>query len=330
MPQQPSASIPSLRPRRTVVGMSAILLQMTDSGVVDWPSFRAHVARTAAAGLTPAVNMDTGYVNLLHDATRRRALAETREVLGGREFVAGAFVGDRPGAALDLDGYLRAVDLIQCHGGLPIIFQSHGLTALESDALLDAYRAIGRAAPRFLAFELGQQFAPFGRIYDLETYAALIQIPQCIGAKHSSLQRQPEWDRLALRDRLRPEFMVLTGNDLAIDMIMYGSDYLLGLSTMAPDLFARRDALWAAGDPAFFELNDLLQYLGQFAFRAPVPAYKHNAAMFLKIRGWASSDATYPGTPTRPDSDRAVLREIAARFDPQISQMRDLRSEISN
>lgn len=306
--------VPPIRPRRTVVGMSAILLPMTDSGTVDWPSFRAHVVRTAAAGLTPAVNMDTGYVNLLDDATRRRVLTETRDTLAGREFVAGAFVGDRPGAALDLDAYLRAVDLIQSHGGLPIIFQSHGLTALEGNALLDAYRAIGRAAPRFLAFELGQQFAPFGRIYDLTTYTSLIQIPQCIGAKHSSLQRQPEWDRLAIRDRLRPEFMVLTGNDLAIDMIMYGSDYLLGLSTMAPDLFARRDALWAAGDPAFFELNDLLQYLGQFAFRAPVPAYKHNAAMFLKLRGWATCDATYPDSPTRPHSDREILREIVERM----------------
>ena len=31
---------------------------------------------------------------------------------------------------------------------------------------------------------------------------------------------------------------VLTGNDLAIDMVMYGSDYLLGLSTFAPEAFA--------------------------------------------------------------------------------------------
>ena len=48
------------------------------------------------------------------------------------------------------------------------------------------------------------------------------------------------------------------------------------------DLFARRDAFWAAGDPAFYEINDALQYLGFLAFRAPVPAYKHSAAMFLK------------------------------------------------
>jgi dihydrodipicolinate synthase/N-acetylneuraminate lyase len=156
-------------------------------------------------------------------------------------------------------------------------------------------------------------FAPFGRIYDLETYAGLLGIPQCVGAKHSSLNRVQEWQRLELRDRERPEFKVYTGNDLAIDMVMYGSDYLLGLSTFAPDLFARRDALWASGDPAFYELNDLLQYLGCFAFRAPVPAYKHSAAQFLKLRGWLHSDATHPSAERRPDSDIAVLRDIGQR-----------------
>ena len=77
-------------------------------------------------------------------------------------------------------------------------------------------------------------FHPDGRIWDLDTYRAVLGIPQCIGAKHSSLERQPEWDRLRLRDEVRPDFLVLTGNDLAIDMVMYGSDYLLGLSTFAP------------------------------------------------------------------------------------------------
>ena len=138
-----------------------------------------------------------------------------------------------------------------------------------------------------------------------------MEIPACIGAKHSSLERGPEWERLALRDRLRPEFLVLTGNDLAIDMVMYGSDYLLGLSTFAPDLFARRDAWWEAGDPRFYELNDALQYLGRFAFREPVPAYRHSAAQFLRLRGWTRSDATHPLSPRRPESDREVLAGIA-------------------
>ena len=197
---------------------------------------------------------------------------------------------------------------------MPIVFQSHGLVSLERHELIDAYRAIAHDCRRFLAFELGQMFAPFGRIYDLETYAELLAIPQCVGAKHSSLNREAEWQRLALRDRLRPDFMVLTGNDLAIDMVMYGSDYLLGLSTFAPDLFARRDALWRLADPEFHELNDVLQYLGWFAFRSPTPAYKHSAAQFLKLRGWIACDSTHSKNPRRPDSDCAVLADIWQRL----------------
>ncbi|HTU90760.1 MAG TPA: dihydrodipicolinate synthase family protein [Gemmataceae bacterium] len=293
--------------------MSAILLPF-EHGEVDWHGFHAHVGRTARAGLVPAVNMDTGYGNLLDVATRRRVLLETFAAIGGPHFIAGAFVADHPGDAFNLDAYRRAIDAIQKFGGLPIIFQSHGLVSLAPDRLLDAYRAFGRDCPRYYAFELGQAFAPFGAIYPLETYAGLLDIPACIGAKHSSLNRVLEWQRLMLRDQRRPDFLVLTGNDLAIDMIMYGSDYLLGLSTFAPDLFARRDALWEAGDPAFLELNDLLQYLGFFAFRPPVPAYKHSAAQFLKLRGWINHDHTHPQSPQRPESDRDVLRDIAERL----------------
>jgi hypothetical protein len=72
--------------------------------------------------------------------------------------------------------------------------------------------------------------------------------------------------------------------------------------------------MWEAGDPAFYELNDVLQYLGFFAFRAPVPTYKHSAAQFLKLRGWIQSDAPHPKADCRPDSDVAVLREIGERL----------------
>jgi dihydrodipicolinate synthase/N-acetylneuraminate lyase len=303
-----------LRPRRKITGISAVLLPFEANGEIAWPAFRAHVARTADAGLTPAVNMDTGYVNLLDAAVRTRVLCETREELAGRPFVAGAFVGDKPGDRLNLDAYRRAAAEVQAHGGTPVVFQCYGLTALRRDELLDAYRAIARECPKFIAFELGTQFAPFGKIYDLDTYAGLLDIPQCVGAKHSSLSRELEWQRLRLRDARRPDFMVLTGNDLGIDMVMYGSDYLLGLSTFAPEEFALRDRYWLDGDSRFYELNDLLQYLGFFAFRPPVPAYKHSAAQFLHLRRWIPSDRAHPQSPTRPESDREVLRDILTRL----------------
>lgn len=303
-----------LQPCRPITGISAILLPFLANGAVDWDGFSQHVARTAVAGLIPAVNMDTGYVNLLDNETREAVLTHTRDTLAGGEFVAGAYVADRPGDAWNPDAYRRQIDLIQRYGGTPVIFQSYGLTRQPAEAIVAAYAELGRHCSRFIGFELGPMFAPFGQIYDLETYAGLLEIPQCIGAKHSSLSRELEWQRLVLRNGRRPDFKVFTGNDLAIDMVMYGSDYLLGLSTFAPDLFARRDALWAAGDPGFYELNDLLQYLGFFAFRAPVPAYKHSAAQFLHLRGWLQSDQTHPAAERRPASDRAILREIGERL----------------
>jgi dihydrodipicolinate synthase/N-acetylneuraminate lyase len=300
--------------RRVITGISAILLPFTDSGQIDWDGFCAHVSRTADAGLTPAVNMDTGYVNLLSDAERREVLAQTRKTLSGGSFVAGAFVADHSGDKWNANAYFEQVELIQQFGGTPVIFQSYGLTGQTPDNILNAYREIGRVAPRFIGFELGKMFAPFGEIYDLDVYRGLMDIPQCIGAKHSSLSRRLEWQRLQLRDAHRPDFKVFTGNDLAVDMVMYGSDYLLGLSTFAPDLFALRDAFWAAGDTDFYELSDLLQYLGFFSFRNPVPAYKHSAAQFLKLCGWIASDTPHPTASRRPDSDVFVLRDIAERL----------------
>jgi dihydrodipicolinate synthase/N-acetylneuraminate lyase len=303
-----------LRPRRRITGISATLLPFAEAGTIDWPGFRQHVLRTADAGLVPAVNIDTGYVNLLDSAARLRVLDETKTVLGGRPFVAGAFVRDTPGSRFDRDAYLHQLEPIQAHGGTPVIFQSYGLTGQSDDDIVAAYAMLAQHCDRFLAFELGTMFAPFGKIYSLNVFRELLRLPGCQGCKHSSLQREPEWQRLALRDAIRPDFQVFTGNDLGIDMVMYGSDYLLGLSTFAPDLFARRDACWANGDPAFYELNDLLQYLGFFAFRPPVPAYKHSAAMFLKLRGWIGSDATHADNPTRPASDRAILCDIGCRL----------------
>lgn len=303
-----------IKPRRKITGISAILLPFTDGEEVDWDGLCAHVARTADVGLVPAVNMDTGYVNLLDETTRRTVLSLTHKTLNGGQFIAGAFVADRPGDPWNVSAYRREIDTIQQYGGIPIIFQSYGLTGQHPTEIPAAYAELGRDCPRFIAFELGQMFAPFGKIYSFDTYAALLDVPQCIGAKHSSLDRTLEWQRLELRDRLRADFKVFTGNDLAIDMVMYGSDYLLGLSTFAPDLFARRDALWASGDPGFYGLNDLLQYLGFFAFRAPVPAYKHSAAQFLKLRNWIASDIPHPVGQRRPDSDIAVLQNIGQRL----------------
>ncbi len=303
-----------LRPGRRITGMSAVLLPHDSSASVDWTGLRALLERTVAAGLVPAVNMDTGFTQLLDDPTRHRVLDEVAAVAPGLPFVAGAFVADAPGAAFDGDGYRRAAAAISERGGTPMIFPSHGLNAGSGADWLARLADISIEVDRFYGFELGDMFVPHGRIYDLDTYRGLLDLPACVGAKHSSLDRVAEWRRLAVRDEVRPDFLVLTGNDLAIDMVMYGSDYLLGLSTFAPDVFAERDRRWAAGDPTFFELNDLLQYLGHFAFRSPVPGYRHNAAMTLALRGWIASDEIPAAVPRRPAADVEVLRELLGRL----------------
>jgi len=279
----------------------------------DWESFRRLLDRTWAAGLSPAVNMDTGYVSLLTTDERRRVLDETRDVADGRRFVAGAFVEDAPNDLVA--AYRQEIERIRAHGGTPILFQCSSLTARDDAGVVEVYRRVATCGGPLLAFELGTMFAPFGRIYSEDVFSRLLDLEAFVGLKHSSLDRQREWARLDIRDRRRPAFRVYTGNDLAIDMVFYGSDYLLGLSTFAVEAFALRDRYWAAEDARAFGVNDLLQYLGYLAFRAPVPAYKHSAAQFLKLRGLIATDRPHPQSPRRPESDLAILDDIRARLE---------------
>lgn len=301
---------PISKPRRQLFGASAILLPFEASGEIDWAAFEAHVARTAAAGLTPAVNMDTGYAHLLSDEQRVAVLDRTQQILSGGSFYAGTVVGDQLESPFDLLAYTTEAEKISSRCGTPVVFQSYGLTSGDDAQIVERYAQIGESCGEFIGFELGQMFAPFGKVYSLQAFRQIVQIPQCIGLKHSSLSRELEWQRLEVRDAVRPEFRLFTGNDLAIDMVMYGSDYLLGLSTFAPEAFALRDRYWQEGDHRFYELNDVLQYLGALAFREPVPAYKHDAAMFLNLRGWTATDLTHIDSPKRPASDREILAGI--------------------
>ncbi len=313
------ALIRRMRPRRRIEGLCAVLLPYRDEAA-DLESFQRLVATTLDAGLTPAVNMDTGYGPLLGAKERLEVLRATRSVAGQRPFVAGAFIGDGPH---DIVARYRAeVDVIRRHGGTPILFPSPGLKAMAPRDRVRAYRMIVQGNGPHIAFELGTMFAPFGYLFDDESFRELLGIEEICGLKHSSLQRELEWRRLASRDRERPGFRLYTGNDLAIDMVMYGSDYLLGLSAFHPAAFAARDRLWERGDGGFYALNDALQALGNFAFRAPVPAYKHNAAQFLHLRGLIPAPETHPRSPRRPDSDIEVLAGLLEGIERQLARQR--------
>lgn len=301
-------------PGRKVEGIAAALLPFTKDRRVDVEAFQTHLRRTHEAGLVNAVNMDTGYVNYLNEQERLSVLQWTRDALGpDTRFIAGAYIEDAEGEIVSL--YRRRMDLIVAHGGTPILFQSlrlHGLSAKEKIAI---YRDVCRGYAAVLGFELGKMFAANGEIFDEETLRGLMEIPELIGLKHSSLDRMEEFRRLALRDEVRPEFRIYTGNDLAVNMIEYGSDYLLGLATFDPESFVRRDRLWAAGDPAYYGLSDALQHLGNVAFRKPIPAYKHSAAIYLHVSGKISSPNTHSLSPRRPEWEADLMRDCSDRIE---------------
>jgi 4-hydroxy-tetrahydrodipicolinate synthase len=294
--------------------MAAALLPFESDGRIAIEAFQHHLLATLQAGLTNAVNMDTGYVNYLTGAERQQVLKWTREALGpAAPFIAGAYVEEMEGDVVSL--YRREMDRIAARGATPILFPSsrfHGLSMREKVA---RYRDICRGFPAVLAFELSPVFAPNGELFDDATFQGLMDIPELKGMKHSSLDRLLELRRLEARDSHRPDFRIYTGNDLGINMIEYGSDYLLGLATFAPEKFAERDRLWHDGDARYYALSDALQHLGNVAFRAPVPAYKHSAAVFLHLCGRIPSPRTHPDSPQRPAWEEGVMRDCAVRLD---------------
>src|SRR6266704_701285 len=206
------------------------------------------------------------------------------------------------------------MDVIVGHGAIPILFQTSRLHGKPAKGKAAIYQAACRGYSHVLAFELGPMFAPNGEIFDEKTFQRLMDIPEIKGMKHSSLDRLIELERLALRDAHRPDFRIYTGNDLGINMIEYGSDYLLGLATFAPEKFAERDRLWETGDPAYYALSDALQYLGNVAFREPVPAYKHIAETFLHLTGRIPTGSAHPKNLQRPAWEVEILQDCARRL----------------
>jgi dihydrodipicolinate synthase/N-acetylneuraminate lyase len=301
------------QPGRKVQGIAAALLPFESDGRIAIEAFQNHLVATHRAGLMNAVNMDTGYVNYLNETEKLAVLQWTREALGkGVPFVGGAYIEGQAGDIVEL--YRRQMDAIVGLGGIPILFQTQRLHEKPPGDKAAAYQAVCRGYAHVLAFELGPIFAPNGEIFEVETLRRLMDIPELKGIKHSSLNRLVELERLALRDTERPDFRIYTGNDLGINMIEYGSDYLLGLATFAPEKFAERDRLWEAGEPGYYPLSDALQYLGNVAFREPVPAYKHSAAVFLHLAGRIPSNLTHPKNPKRPGWEAEMLTDCARRL----------------
>jgi dihydrodipicolinate synthase/N-acetylneuraminate lyase len=306
---------------RKVQGIAAALLPYEQDGRIAVEAFQRHVQFTDRAGLMNAVNMDTGYVNYLSEPEKLEILRWTRDALDkDTAFVSGAYIEGQSGDLVEL--YRRQMDAIVDCGGIPILFQTSRLHGKSTAEKISVYQGAARGYVRVLAFELGSMFAPNGEIFDEETFVGIMNIPEIQGLKHSSLDRIVELRRLSLRDKHRPDFRIYTGNDLGINMIEYGSDYLLGLATFAPEKFAQHDRLWESGDAGYFALSDALQYLGNTAFRAPVPAYKHSAAVFLHALGRIPSSLTHLKSAKRPDWEAEIMRGCAQRLGYEVTGRR--------
>src|SRR2546423_13469324 len=150
-----------LRPRRKVHGIAAALLPFEEDGRIAVEAFQKHLQATQKAGLTNAVNMDTGYVNHLTDSEKLQVLRGTREALGaGVPFIAGAYIEGRDGDTVSL--YRRRMDAIVACGGTPILFQTarlHGLAAREKAV---DYREVCRGCSDVVGFELVPGVEPSG------------------------------------------------------------------------------------------------------------------------------------------------------------------------
>jgi len=302
-----------IRTRRPIDGISSVVLPFHPDGSIDFDSFSENLLRTADVGLTPAINVEFGLVDRLTAAERSEVLDVVRDVLVAQPFVAGATVDDSSGNLTD--HYRRAVGEIVLNGGTPVIMPSVGLSALDDSGWVGLHEALALETPAIIAFEADPQAIPAGTIQSAAAIRELMGISQVVGLRHSSLNRRLEWERLSLRDDVRPEFKIFSGNDIALDMVTYGSDYFLSVSACAPEAFALRDQLWKAGDPRFYEFNDLLQSLGMLTFRPPIAAARHSAMQMLKLRGRIENDAPARGEPARPESDIEILTKIIERLD---------------
>lgn len=303
------------KPGRKVEGHAAILLPFESNGAIAEGAYKQALERTDEAGLGCAVNMDTGYANYLTISERSQMLGWAQATLP-KGFIAGVFVEGLEGDLPEL--YLEQMKQIVDHGGTPILFQTTRFHDWSPQQITDLYGKVCEPFESVVGFELGQMFAPNGLIFDEATIRGLMSVPSLKGIKHSSLSRLEEIKRLQIRDEVRPDFKIYTGNDLGIDMIEYGSDYLLGLAAFCPEKFAERDAYWESSNPAYYELADALQYLGNVGFRDPVPAYKHSCATFQHLLGRIPSAETHPQSATRPDWEAGILTDCAARLGYQI------------
>ena len=302
-----------LTPSRTIDGCASLPVWMGPAGRLDLSGLADRLQATFAAGLTPAVNLYGGSVERLGREQRTDVLATAAGVARGRRFIAGA----RPteDTAPLAVRYGRAIDAVVRQGGTPLLLPIRELVALDGDALSHLWRQATAGHRGVLVIEMAEAFDAPAPLYSTDLVTRLLDIGSLGGLVHASLDRGAEWARVGARDVARPDFRIYSGHERALDMVTYGSDYLLATAGAAPDAFAARDRSWRAGQPIGFEINDTLQALGTLLYREPIAGARHGVLQWLHARGVVRHATPVAGIPSRPDSDLALYRELVARLD---------------
>jgi hypothetical protein len=302
-----------LTPSRTIDGAASLPVWVGAGGRLDLSGLADRLQATFAAGLTPAVNLYGGSVERLGREQRIDILATAAGVARGRRFIAGT----RPteDTAPLAVRYGRAVDAVVRQGGTPLLLPIRELVALDGDALTHLWRQATAGHRGVLVIEMAEAFDSPAPLLSTDLVTRLLDIASLGGLVHASLDRGAEWARVEARDVARPDFRIYSGHERALDMVSYGSDYLLATAGAAPEAFAARDRAWRAGRSIGFELNDVLQALGALLYREPIAGARHGVLQWLQVRGILGHVTPVAGVPSRPDSDEALYRELSDRLD---------------
>jgi dihydrodipicolinate synthase/N-acetylneuraminate lyase len=296
-----------LCPGRRPAGLAPVLLPFLPDGQPDWDGFAHLLGRAVDAGLVPFVNAGPGAADLASASLRAEVVATVGAAMGGRAFVAGVRAEDGADGGFDPARLAGTVDAVSRHDGVPALLPSPTLAALSPDEALGLLAWMGEWCDRLLAVDLPAERWPGGRTWGLDAFTALLDQDRCIGLIDGSWSRQVEWERIRVRDDVRPDFRLYSTNVLAVDQIMYGADHALDLAAAVPDAIADRDEAWAREDPGVVERHDALQALATLVFRPPVEASRHSLALIAHLRGWIDHDLVAPGIPRRPDGERDLL-----------------------
>ena len=275
---------------------------------IDWEATLAFRRHLWSWGLPVAEAMDTAQRGMGLDwaATRElitRSLAEARAE--GGEIACGANTDQLPDgpAAMNqiIDGYHEQIDLIQSHGGQPVVMASRQLaaTGTEPEHYQEAYsEVLGHVADKAIVHWLGDMFDPALHGYwgsqDLDQASdAFIDIitenaDKVDGVKISLLDKDRE---IELRRRLPDGVRMYTGDDFDYPTTIKGdgerhSDAFLGaFDLIAPAASAAVQALDEDESEQFDKILAPTLPLSRHVFSAPTFYYKTGVIFMAYLSG---------------------------------------------